>query len=109
MKELATLGLTHSLKKAPGEKSKKRKNRENGEAKTKKAATKAASNIQNSATASLTSKVLKDEQAKAKIRKLEMSDNVKSLFARKGGDVDRAKGPGGGDFMTRGYSVPARR
>lgn len=126
MKDLASLGLTHSLKKAAGEKKKrKHKNSESGEphgatngAKNrtkslekggaKNGITNGTPSIKHSATANLTERVMADEREKAKVRKLEMSDSVKSLF-RKGDDgKDRAKGRGGGDFMTRGYSLPKR-
>lgn len=112
MKDLQALGLTHSLKKG-GEKSKKRKNRENGESKTtpieENKPKKKTSNINHSATASLTSKVLAEEENKGKMRKVELNDNLKSLFSNKTDDKDRAKGKGGGDFMTRGYTLPSRR
>ncbi|KAF8419671.1 Rtf2 RING-finger-domain-containing protein [Tirmania nivea] len=123
LKDLASLGLTHSLKKAAGEKKKrKHKNLENGESNGttngEKKGTKyfekngtkngTTNSIKHSATASLTERVMADEREKAKVRKLEMSDSVKSLF-RKGDDgKDRAKGRGGGDFMTRGYSLPKK-
>ncbi|KAI5780321.1 Rtf2 RING-finger-domain-containing protein [Peziza echinospora] len=122
MKELAEFGLTHSLKKVAGEKSKKRKAKEadgqkatpteemngkvvNGKSSNGKSSTN-GDNIKNSATAKITSKVLADEQQKAKIRKVEASDAIKSLFTSKAESKDRGKGKGGGDFMTRGYSLP---
>lgn len=126
MKDLASLGLAHSLKKAAGEK-KKRKHKipENGESNgttnggkngtkgvekdgTKNEPINGAPSIMHSATASLTGRVMADEREKAKVRKLEMSDSVKSLFSKGDDDKDRAKGRGGGDFMTRGYSLPKR-
>ena len=56
--------------------------------------------IKNAATASLTAKVLADEQEKAKRRKLGSNDNLKSLFST--GKTARKDG----DFMTRGFSIP---
>ena len=57
--------------------------------------------IKNAATASLTAKVLAEEQEKAKRRKLGSNDNLKSLFST--GKTARKDG----DFMTRGFSIPA--
>lgn len=115
--DLTGLGLAHSLKKVLSDKPKKRKNKDNGEANTvtngePKGSKSVAvmSNIKHSATASLTNKVLADERERAKVRKLEMSESVKSLFkdANDNNNRDRAKGQGGGDFMTRGYTLPKR-
>ena len=61
----------------------------------------AGNGIKNASTASLTAKVLAEEQAKAKRRKLGANDTIKSLFSS--GD----KAIKDGDFMTRGYSIPA--
>ncbi|KAF8476017.1 Rtf2 RING-finger-domain-containing protein [Kalaharituber pfeilii] len=113
LKDLSTLGLTHSLKKAAGEKSKKRKLKEKENGTTNGDSSKnndnVSSNIKNSATASITSKVLADEREKTKLRKLEMSDSVKSLFSapEANDSKDRSKRRGG-DFMTRGYTLPNR-
>ena len=58
--------------------------------------------INNAATASLTAKVM-EEQERAKKRKLE-NENVRSLFSSR----DQSKPIGrSSDFMTRGYSVPS--
>lgn len=114
IKDLTDLRLAHSLKKVSGDKPKKRKNKDNGEVDTTTngglRGTTVVSNIKHSATASLTSKVLADERERAKVRKLEMSESVKSLFkdADDNNNRDRAKGQGGGDFMTRGYTLPKR-
>lgn len=59
--------------------------------------------IKDAATASLTAKVLEHEKERNKRRKLGMNDNIKGLFST--GEVD--KGARNGDFMTRGYSIPA--
>lgn len=118
MVKLTELGLTHSLKKVPGsKKSKKRKEQaegENGEEKAEKkqkpadalssGTATAASGIKNASTASLTAKVLKEQEEKNKRRKLGMNDNLNSLFS-KGNDGSK---PNGGDFMTRGYSLPKK-
>ncbi|KUJ20731.1 DUF602-domain-containing protein [Mollisia scopiformis] len=104
---LKASGLTHSLKKAPG--AKKRKKGENAEEKTKakpivegtKTAT--SNGIKNSATASLTAKVLNEQEERNKRRKLAQNENLKSLFSNTGYDAQKQKG---GDFMTRGFSLP---
>jgi hypothetical protein len=107
-KTLQEKGLSHSLKKASG--SKKRKKRDEqvgGEAEEKGAAAAAKvkapedgkDKINNSATASLTAKVM-HEQEKAKKRKME-NENVKSLFSNR--DQTAAMGNSAG-FMTRGFS-----
>lgn len=68
--------------------------------------------IQNSSTASLTAKVLSEEQERAKRRKLagvgQHSENLKTLFTsstKKDGDGKKATTT---DFMTRGYSIGRR-
>lgn len=112
VKTLQEKGLSHSLKKASGGKKRKKKD-EAGDATTngvdKKDVAKAvngknderASNgINNSSTASLTAKVLQ-EQEQAKKRKLN-NENVKSLFSSKDQGKDAGKNR---DFMTRGFSV----
>ncbi|RDW66455.1 hypothetical protein BP6252_10090 [Coleophoma cylindrospora] len=136
--KLKESGLTHSLKKAPGSK-KRKKNAEaatNATAKEDKVSTitsgpekarskealdgeeKKVSNttsksgtptvsggIKNSATASLTTKVLEEQQESNKRRKLGMNDNLKSLFSSSGYDSASRTG---GDFMTRGFSLPKK-
>ena len=116
-KTLREKGLTHSLKKASGG-TKKRKKREeevegsdqkmNGTNGTESKSTTVngatqkdeSSGIKNSLTASLTAKVMQ-EQELAKKRKIE-SDNVRSLFSKR----DQSKPLGkSGDFMTRGFSI----
>jgi Rtf2 RING-finger len=132
IERLAAAGLTHSLKKAPGS-GKKRK--ANGDVKAEvkvedvepekvvpvavgapspvpRSATpqsgvstpKVPYGIKDAATASLTAKVLKEEEAKKKRRKM-MGENetLKSLFSKSGGGTKHKDG----DFMTRGYSIPA--
>lgn len=123
VQRLKEQGLAHSLKKSPGS-GKKRKNHGDAEtvgvalsqttadvtddgAKPKAVSQKNSGTatpiggIKNAATASLTAKVLANEQEKSKRRKLETNDNLKSLFSSgKSKNKD-------GDFMTRGFSIPA--
>ncbi|KIW66514.1 hypothetical protein PV04_05842 [Phialophora macrospora] len=127
---LRSLGLTHSLKKASG--SKKRKangdskigtaadgldlqdTKANGENKavagnisrsaTPQSSTstpKPSSGIKNAATASLTARVLEEEEARKRRRR--ENENISSLYKKKSDDKVMSKG----DFMTRGYSIPA--
>jgi hypothetical protein len=124
--KLRASGLTHSLKKAPGGK-KRKKNAEseaapaeakaNGEEKKQDAKPRAeegtppvtqarngvaaSSGIKNAATASLTSRVLGEQEERNKRRKLEMNDNLKTLFSKSKYDAQ-------GDFMTRGFSIPKK-
>ncbi|KAF2766442.1 hypothetical protein EJ03DRAFT_278102 [Teratosphaeria nubilosa] len=104
-KTLQEKGLAHSLKKAAGGKKRKKKDgaidAANG-TKNGHAEDDGSTRINNSSTASLTAKVL-DEQDRAKKRKLD-SENVRSLFSTR----DQSKPSGkSADFMTRGYSLPA--
>lgn len=132
MDKLAAAGLTHSLKKAPGS-GKKRKANGDVKAETKvdeaepdkgvketasapsplprsstpqsgASTPKTSHGIKDAATASLTAKVLEEEEAKKKRRKM-MGENetLKSLFSKSGGGPKQKDG----DFMTRGYSIPA--
>jgi len=132
--KLKDLGLTHSLKKAPGGKKRKKhaetdtpvetkstandtveglsekiKNRptENGglDSQPKNGASTPISSIKNAATASLTSKVLEEQDERNKRRKVGLNDNLKSLFSKTGYSAQAHKG---GDFMTRGYSLPKK-
>ncbi|PVH83244.1 DUF602-domain-containing protein [Cadophora sp. DSE1049] len=131
---LREAGLTHSLKKAPG--SKKRKKGEssaeskdttngntadvskegikkksaengttNGHSKSGTATPVSSSGIKNSATASLTAKVLDEQEERNKRRKLGLNENLKSLFSNTGYSAQTHKS---GDFMTRGYSIPKK-
>lgn len=116
MKTLQEKGLTHSLKKASGGGKKRKKHDDaadpgsRGQLKTAKTSTPVnahpevdgSSGINNTATASLTAKVI-EEQERAKKRKLE-NENVRSLFSSR----DQSKPIGkSGDFMSRGYSLPS--
>ena len=117
MAKLAELGLTHSLKKIMGsKKSKKRKEHadgEDGEKAEKKQKPSDASRsgtstpaggLRNASSASLTAKVLKEQEEKDRLRKLGMNNNLSSLFS-KGSNGSK---PTAGDFMTRGYSLPKK-
>ena len=124
--KLAEQGLTHSLKKAPG--SKKRKKNATAEGVTDAPGTiepadlvvpkqssdsKSRSNtstpvpntgsgngIKNAATSSLTARVLAEENEKKKRRKMMGgNENLDSLFSKKTG------GSKNSDFMTRGFSI----
>ncbi|KAL4881410.1 DUF602-domain-containing protein [Aspergillus karnatakaensis] len=127
--KLAEQSLTHSLKKAPG--AKKRKKNANGDSgtvsenKTTKgdaakttstknlSATNSRSNtstptpstpsgIKHAATAMLTARVLEEENEKKKRRKLiGANDNISSLYTK-----ESNQGRYNTDFMTRGFSVP---
>jgi hypothetical protein len=104
-KTLQEKGLSHSLKKASGSKKRKKRDEQGVEAEEKGAAAAAKASedvkdkINNSATASLTAKVMQ-QQEQAKKRKME-NENVKSLFSSR--DQTAAMGNSAG-FMTRGFS-----
>ena len=120
--KLKDQGLTHSLKKASGSGKKRKKNGDTPaedldhadeilkgikEANSAKGSTPGSGTstpsggIKHAATASLTAKVLAEQQEKNKRRKLAENKNLKSLFSSDNG----AKKDG--DFMTRGFSIPA--
>lgn len=67
---------------------------------------KKADGIKNAATASLTAKVLQEQEARNKRRKIETNDNIKSLFHNK---EQKASLTNSADFMTRGYTVPTHK
>lgn len=60
--------------------------------------------IKNAATASLTAKVLEEQEARNKRRRVETNGNLKSLFSSR--DPKQPSGKSS-DFMTRGFSIPA--
>jgi hypothetical protein len=125
---LKEAGLTHSLKKAPGGKKRKKntdtdasvdgrnstkaygtskasekiKNPAKGAPNSKNELSNVAPAIKNAATASLTSKVLEEQEERNKRRKVGLNDNLKSLFSN---TTQTAQGQKGGDFMTRGFSI----
>jgi len=65
-----------------------------------------SSGIKNAATASLTAKVLEEQEERNKRRKLGLNDNLKTLFSNTGYNAQSQKG---GDFMTRGFSLPTKK
>lgn len=127
---LSALGLTHSLKKLSGSSKKRKANgvvkgdsklnpktpetkeKISEEASTAKlaadvsllttSAPTAANGIKNAATANLTAKVLQEEEARQKRRKMGENENLKSLFSK--GSTQNQRNT---DFMTRGFSIPA--
>lgn len=117
-KTLQEKGLSHSLKKASGGKKRKKKDEvveepTNG-AKDVKTSNKKSGlrdapetdgsiRINNASTASLTARVLQ-EQEQAKKRRLE-NDNVRSLFSTRDPSKPYEKNS---DFMTRGFSMPSK-
>ena len=64
------------------------------------------SGVKNASTASLTAKVLDEQEERNKRRKLGLNNNLKSLFSNSGYSAQAQKS---GDFMTRGYSLPKRK
>ena len=123
MKTLKEKGLAHSLKKVSKDKKRKKRDEKEetapelvntNEAKSKNSTPKtstpttvekednASNGIHNASTASLTAKVLAEQEQRKK-RKME-NENVRSLFSSR----DQAKPHGkSSDFMTRGFSIPA--
>lgn len=123
MMTLKDKGLTHSLKKASGSKKRKKKHEdaENSVEAANVIDTNGANSppprsstplngtngkihstgINNTSTASLTAKVMEEQEAKKRKRE---SDNVRSLFSSK--DPSKPQGRSG-DFMTRGFSIPS--
>jgi hypothetical protein len=126
---LRSLGLSHSLKKASGNKKRKangdtkpdvsadvpksKEKTSNGNIKAEaengqlsaplsgSSISKASNGIKNTATASLTARVLEEEEARSKRRR--ENDNLSSLYTKKSDGKDRKNT----DFMTRGFSIPA--
>ncbi|KEF58860.1 uncharacterized protein A1O9_03703 [Exophiala aquamarina CBS 119918] len=62
---------------------------------------KLSSGIKDSATASLTARVLHEEETRKKRR--QENENINSLYSKKSTGTEKNKG----DFMTRGFSIPA--
>ncbi|KAJ5752479.1 hypothetical protein N7520_009396 [Penicillium odoratum] len=115
--KLAEQGLTHSLKKAPGSKKRKKHAVDNSEdapstTDVSKSATGAinrsdsstptpSSNIKNASAAKIAARVKDEQDEKNKRQKRAgLNENLESLFTKK----DSKKG---GDFMTRGFTIPA--
>ncbi len=122
IKTLKDKGLTHALKKAPGSKKRKKPTATKTDIETAGAktctpqedekATKiekeervnptTSNGIKNSSTASLTKKVLAEQDVRNKRRKLGQNENVRSLFSKE----DRGTSMGNSsDYMTRGFSI----
>lgn len=122
-------GLTHALKKAPGSKKRKKNadreaNGDSAPTESNGAATKSKSSsdedkkakpkangekkettdtgIKNSATASLTRKVMEEQEERNKRRKLGQNENVKSLFNT---SSNKPSAGNSADYMTRGFSI----
>lgn len=133
--KLAEQGLTHSLKKVPGSK-KRKKNaatatgepsgpvESDATAGDSKAPAKslpsdqpsrsntstptpsASHGIKNAATATLTARVLEEENERKRRRKMMgANDSLSSLFTKDSPSQERKHKAG--DFMTRGYTIPA--
>ena len=128
-------GLTHSLKKAPGTKKRKKDANAtytNPKAETRigenegnkqpdassdrtsvadreltmsKTTSKSSSSIRNAATASLTVKVLREQEERNKRRKMENNANLETLFLKNAPGQLYAKNS---DFMSRGFTIPAK-
>lgn len=116
--KLKERGLTHSLKKASvgGKKRKKidaakipisveavpeRGNTSNA-VQTSQTTARASDGIRNAGTASLTAKVLAEQNDRNKRRKTTENENLKGLFSSSNGETKMHA-----DFMTRGFSIPA--
>ncbi|KAL8692878.1 MAG: hypothetical protein Q9218_002171 [Villophora microphyllina] len=114
---LQSAGLTHSLKKAPGSGKKRKKDKalkEEGattvldqtagpDVSPSEVVPSVSSNaIRNEGTASLTAKVLAEQEDRNKRRKVAPNENLKTLFSSSNGAVEKRS-----DFMTRGFSIPA--
>jgi hypothetical protein len=126
---LKALGLSHSLKKASGSKKRKANGSKDAEPaaeisgvrdvkadgknkgstsdartdvpRSTSAVAKPVNGLQNAATASLTARVLEEEEARK--RRKRDNENINSLYTKKGDEKSRKNT----DFMTRGFSIPA--
>ena len=108
MKTLKERGLTHALKKAKkGKKSADGEEKVNGGSKHNSAQKPKSDGIQNAATASITAKVLEEQESRNKKRKAEQSGNLDRLYSRS--DTNAAKKGKNNDFMSRGFSIPAHQ
>ncbi|KAI9664112.1 MAG: hypothetical protein M1821_007603 [Bathelium mastoideum] len=123
IRNLREQGLSHSLKKTTGNK-KRKKVAEVTESKTNDVGTVRGpdkngepisrtespaqglkdTRIKNASTASLTAKVLQEQDQRNKRRKHEENENLKGLFSSRDSKKLSATT---GDFMTRGFSIPA--
>ena len=136
IKTLRDKGLTHSLKKAPGPKKRKKDQTVTAETNEVKLSSKeykekceaydlpnqnkpaerameisrkpkksSSSSIKNPATASLTVKVLQEQEERNKRRKMDKNVNLEALFSKRDPKQLYAKN---GDFMSRGFSIPTQ-
>ncbi|KAL8651944.1 MAG: hypothetical protein Q9210_002981 [Variospora velana] len=116
LSRLQSTGLTHSLKKASGSGKKRKKDAFKKEEETtnvadvtagpdlppKEEATVPSSKaIRNEGTASLTAKVLAEQDDRNKRRKVAQNQNLKTLFSSSNAMAGKQK-----DFMTRGFTIP---
>ncbi|KAI5303819.1 hypothetical protein KEM56_007158 [Ascosphaera pollenicola] len=111
---LAEKGLTHSLKKSPDSKKRKKhgdplekaakKEKESSSSSKKHKKYPHTEGIKNAATAMLTSKVLEEQEGVHKRRKANQSENLQSLFTS---STDKEK-IRDADFLTRGYVFPSK-
>jgi Rtf2 RING-finger len=112
-------GLTHSLKKATGSKKRKKNGTEatakssdqSGIKETEKSSKEngtsvAAPTIKNSSTASLTAKVLEEQEKRNKKRKLQKNENLNSLFSSRDQKGSLANSS---DYMSRGFTIPNKK
>jgi len=67
--------------------------------------TPAASGIKNAATASLTAKVLSEQEERNKRRKMQKNENLESLFSSRDKNASLSNSR---DFMSRGFTIPAQ-
>ncbi|KAL8715106.1 MAG: hypothetical protein Q9220_001063 [cf. Caloplaca sp. 1 TL-2023] len=114
---LQAAGMSHSLKKVAGSGKKRKKAQtikqeamiEVADATTEPKVAKTGESeelpsdiIRNEGTASLTAKVLAEQEDCNKRRKMVPNENLKTLFASSNGRANKQS-----DFMTRGFSIPA--
>jgi hypothetical protein len=102
---LRAKGLAHSLKKMPGAGKKRKKKAAEEEVKAKpqkEERAKPEAGIKNTSTASLTARVLEEQEARNKKRKLQRNENLDSLFSSR----DPSKPPSKrNDFLSRGFTM----
>ncbi|KAL8936959.1 MAG: hypothetical protein Q9211_003931 [Gyalolechia sp. 1 TL-2023] len=117
LSRLQSAGLTHSLKKAPGSGKKRKKAPLNKEGQATavadavagpglpprgEATISSSKAIRDEGTASLTAKVLAEQEDRNKRRKMAPNDNLQTLFSSSNGMVRKRA-----DFMNRGFTIPA--
>ena len=99
-------GLTHSLKKVKKSKKASKDYKVTNDEGKQKAKTQMSSNgIQDAATASLTAKVLEEQDLRNKKRKAHNNENLESLYSKQ----EAVKKGKNNDFMSRGFSIPAHQ